>query len=149
MSPVFIVNLEMLMFVQKLKEHHWIEWRAVIFSPKQFSAGFVWKKVFVSDFYFETFLTIPTAHIASHIWRSFSTNAFLAPLAFCLAALARSQLNVAQTFGGQKFFRWRAYGKNIWKLMSFGGQVSLCCSYLAYYPVCGFPISATGIILHF
>ena len=110
------------------------------FCQNIFQPVSVGKKSLVFNFV-ETDSTLTTAHYVSHTWRSFSTKAFVGSNGFLLSWIGKVLFESCANFWWTKLSRWRAYGKDIRKPMFFSRHVSLCCSYLAYYPVAGFPIS--------
>ena len=85
------------MFVQKLKEHQFISMHDVVCFPQPFAASFVWKKSFLFSFV-ETNSTLLTAQYVSHIWRSFSTNAFVGSIDFLLSFIGKVLFEICAIF---------------------------------------------------
>ena len=77
---------------------------------KTFSAGFVWKKAFVFSSV-ETNSTLPTAHFVSHIWRSFSTKAFVGSNGFLLSCVGKVLLKGCANVWWTNFFAGEFLGK--------------------------------------
>ena len=133
------------MFVQKLKEHKWIQCMMSYVCQNVFQQVWFGKRrlFLVLSKQIPHYPPLTLFHIFD---AHFPQKHLLDPMAFCLAVLARSYLKVARMFGGQTFLPasfWRNYLKS--KFFQRAGVI-YCCNFLAYYPLLGFPLSISDLI---